>query len=592
MQQFVPERAHGMLLGVMLGDAIGAPFEFANDPTTCDGTITKIHQRTNRYAWTVKHELGQVTDDTEMACALMHVLVAGYTMESALVAYHKFANSGTHCIGRNTRALLNGYKSNVLAKYKYNAEQQFPDAEARHSAQSNGHLMRSAPIALIDDASVRRSVAVADTMITNPSPVCVQIVLIYTDLLAALIRTTSHANIDECIRNAISNVGTPLDPTVKDAIEDAKNPRFARNIRANSTVKNAGWSAHSFSVSLWALAFANSFEDGMVRIVQFGGDTDTNAAIGGALLGARFGGARMRRAEELTSKNISIVLGCDPKTTTGKVGNMKTTPRPPEYHPQTLLENLFLIDQSKFSVVHFQPWYDGIQAANPPKKRVAQKRPKRDVEGTVIAVSGASQSGKTTLCKALLEQFGKDRCKLLSQDSFRFERLPKRDVVDGKPSWEGAKFTDFEKLNDAIMSAKEEYEYVFVEGYTLLDNDATWNMADCVYWVESDEATGAHRRSKFPQPWENAANYYRGVVWPAHLMYRERVDGKVSGQTIPFTRLQCNSSVAERVWQVCNELSMPAVATPTDKGGRGKRRAPATDAVVPPAAIGSSDEED
>lgn len=591
MQQIVPERARGMLLGVMLGDAIGAPFEFANNPATCDGTITKIHKRTNRHAWTVKHELGQVTDDTEMACALMHVLVDRYTVESALVAYHKFANSGTYCIGKNTRALLKDYKSNVLAKYKYNAEQQFPDDEARHSAQSNGHLMRSAPIALIDDAPVRRSVAMADTMLTNPSPVCVQIVLIYTDLLAALIRTTSDSNIDECIRNTISNVGTPLDPVVKEAIEDAKNPIFARNVRSNSTVKNSGWSAHSFSVSLWALAFANSFEDGMVRIIRLGGDTDTNAAIGGALLGARFGEVRMR-AEELTSNNISIVLGCDPKTTTGKVGNMKTTPRPPEYHPQTLIDNLALLDQSKFSVVHFQSWYDGIQAAPPPKKRVAQKRPKRDVDGTVIAVSGASQSGKTTLCKALLKQLGKDRCKLLSQDSFRFERLPKRDVVDGKPSWEGAKFTDFEKLNDAITSANEEYEYVFVEGYTLLDNDATWNMADRVYWVESDEATGAHRRSKFPPPWENAANYYSGAVWPAHLMYKERVDGKISGHATPFIRLQGNSSVTERVWQMATELGMPLASTATDKRGRGKRRAPATGSTSGAATSTPSDEED
>ena len=590
MQQIVEERARGMLLGVMLGDAIGAPFEFGNKPATCDGTITKIHKRTNEYAWTTKHELGQVTDDTEMACALMHVLVAGYTVEGALVAYHKFANSGTYCIGRNTRALLKDFKSNVLAKYKYNAEQRFPDDEARHSAQSNGHLMRSAPVALIDDASVRHSVAVADTMLTNPSQVCVQIVLIYTDLLAALIRTTSHTNIEECTREAISTLGMPLEPIVKQAIEDARNPNFERNVRSNSGVKNAGWSAHAFSVSLWALAFANSFEGGMVRIIQLGGDTDTNAAIGGALLGARFGEERLR-AEELTSKNISIVLGCDPKTTHGKVGNIKTTPRPPEYHPQTLLNNLPLVDQSKLSVVHFQSWYDGIQAAPPPKKRVAQKRPKRDVDGAVIAISGASQSGKTTLCKALLEQIGKERCKLLSQDSFRVDRLPKRDVVDGKPSWEGAKFTDFEKLNNAIVSAKEEYEYVFVEGYTLLDNDTTWNMAERVYWLESDEATGAHRRSKFPLPWETAANYYSVAVWPYHLKYKERIDSNVLVHTIPFTRLQPNSSVVELVSQIVPELGASVTSTST-KNHRGKRRAPATDAAVPPATLGASDEED
>ena len=42
-------------------------------------------------------------------------------------------------------------------------------------------------------------------------------------------------------------------------------------------------------IAFSALASATIFEDGLVAVVARGGDTDTNGAVAGALLGARFG---------------------------------------------------------------------------------------------------------------------------------------------------------------------------------------------------------------------------------------------------------------------------------------------------------------
>ncbi|MXY85388.1 MAG: ADP-ribosylglycohydrolase family protein, partial [Chloroflexi bacterium] len=41
--------------------------------------------------------------------------------------------------------------------------------------------------------------------------------------------------------------------------------------------------------ALWCLDTNDGLEEALIRIVNAGGDTDTNAAVAGAVLGARFG---------------------------------------------------------------------------------------------------------------------------------------------------------------------------------------------------------------------------------------------------------------------------------------------------------------
>ena len=50
-----------------------------------------------------------------------------------------------------------------------------------------------------------------------------------------------------------------------------------------------GYVLRTIEIAFSALASATSFEDGVVAVVARGGDTDTNGAVAGALLGAKFG---------------------------------------------------------------------------------------------------------------------------------------------------------------------------------------------------------------------------------------------------------------------------------------------------------------
>lgn len=50
-----------------------------------------------------------------------------------------------------------------------------------------------------------------------------------------------------------------------------------------------GYTLLTLSVALWAFWHAESFEDGLLKVVNAGGDADTNAATACAILGAKFG---------------------------------------------------------------------------------------------------------------------------------------------------------------------------------------------------------------------------------------------------------------------------------------------------------------
>jgi ADP-ribosylglycohydrolase len=74
-----------------------------------------------------------------------------------------------------------------------------------------------------------------------------------------------------------------VDPTVREAVTGAAESPPADYLRRQ------GWVLTAFRNAWWQLLHAESLETGVIDTVMQGGDTDTNAAICGALLGAVHG---------------------------------------------------------------------------------------------------------------------------------------------------------------------------------------------------------------------------------------------------------------------------------------------------------------
>ncbi|MDQ5848706.1 MAG: ADP-ribosylglycohydrolase family protein, partial [Pseudomonadota bacterium] len=87
-----------------------------------------------------------------------------------------------------------------------------------------------------------------------------------------------------------------------------------------------GWVLTALGNAFYALLNLG-FEEALIQTVGQGGDTDTNAAICGALLGAAHG------REAIPSRWILPVLACRPLAECGAL-----RPRPIDYWPDDVLE--------------------------------------------------------------------------------------------------------------------------------------------------------------------------------------------------------------------------------------------------------------
>lgn len=525
----------GMLLGVVYGDVLGGPCEFGNPnrATKFDGKITDswfISHR-SRYGQFHSYERGQATDDSEMTISNMRNIAKGYTLDGAIQSYLHFVNSGTRSLGTNTRKLFHGYKTPKLFWDRYN--KQFSSSDAIEASQSNGHLMRAPPLSLIADAQARQLAVKIDTMITNPSEVALEVSRIFVDILHDLIHlpdTSGKALIKQRVEKEMASMTDG--GTVKQSLQDALEPDFPRDLK-----ENRGWSLHSLSAALWAGIHATTFQEGIVRVIHKGGDSDTNASIAGAILGARFG-EHQCLSESIVAANWSIIMDCKPSIRSGtKTSPEKVELRPEEYHPKQLQVLLLQVRAASQNPTKLQEDLTKLE-------NVVKVKRARTARGLVIAITGSTASGKTTLAKAVKTYLAQHKknivCSVVSQDSYRLPgNIP---LGDGKVSWEHESFTDWRKLVKTIKGEKLTCDVVLVEGYLLLANQQLMGLVERCVNVDSTIEQVVARRTTFPDGFANVEEYVKNALWPKHLELH-----------IPATatNLSADSTVETRTSEIC-----------------------------------------
>jgi ADP-ribosyl-[dinitrogen reductase] hydrolase len=116
------------------------------------------------------------------------------------------------------------------------------------------------------------------------------------------------------------------------AVQHSKGPardavkRGAAGARPTDFFTHPGWVVLALQNAFYCL-MKMDLEEALVSTVGQGGDTDTNAAIAGALLGAAHG------REGIPPRWIFAVLSCRPLAESGAL-----RPRPVEYWPDDILE--------------------------------------------------------------------------------------------------------------------------------------------------------------------------------------------------------------------------------------------------------------
>jgi ADP-ribosyl-[dinitrogen reductase] hydrolase len=272
------DRVVGLLVGAAVGDALGAPFEFAPRGTFSarlpdrrpDGEGDMIGGGV--FDWAP----GEFTDDTQMGLALAASLIArdGYDPDELWGRWRTWSHSARD-VGSATRS--------ALAHHDWRAVvHDDPERTA-----GNGSLMRAFPLAIatlgVDDTAAR-AVTVHQSTLTHAHPAAawgawLGVAMMRGALLGDDPLGTLASELDTLSR---------LDPRHAARFVTMLDPAWGPQDADRDGVGNGSvWGC--LAQAVWALRHHGSSQEAIAGAVDLGQDTDTVACVVGAIAGARDG---------------------------------------------------------------------------------------------------------------------------------------------------------------------------------------------------------------------------------------------------------------------------------------------------------------
>ena len=278
-------KRYGAMYGQAIGDALGVPIEFKKRREIEDlfpqggpfDYAKDIRTHDN-------FEPGEWSDDTEQALCILYAYLEGdpntpIEQQIAKQIHRWFTEDGKGC-GGHTREVVT---HKLFLETPLQASQEVWEGRDRGSAP-NGGVMRTAAVGIINpwDLNWTENAAVSCCAVTHFDPRCVASAVAVSIAIAGLIQGW--------------------------AIKDVTNEAMERAFKYNAEVipfirtkdlgaldldrEGIGYTYKCMGAGFWAL---RKFEEQgdfltcLVDILREGGDTDTNGAVAGALLGAACG---------------------------------------------------------------------------------------------------------------------------------------------------------------------------------------------------------------------------------------------------------------------------------------------------------------
>ncbi|MCL1829322.1 MAG: ADP-ribosylglycohydrolase family protein [Oscillospiraceae bacterium] len=264
------DRFLGALLGVAVGDALGAPLEFLSAEE-----IKKRHGGEVRDmiggGW-LNVVPGEITDDTEMTLAVAEGIVESHFNPIPAIGRRFIAwyDSGPKDMGDCCRAAIAAAKERGAENYRdwYRAAQRVHKEKGGRTA-GNGALMRTIFPALWYGAEAP-AIAGQIAHMTHIHRHSHLAVTVYTIAVEDIIARREAA--PERLRERIRHYMEPV-----------------RRLTGGNDPEPDGYAPNSLMCAVNAVTDTSCFEDALIRAVNLGGDADTIGAIAGGLAGALYG---------------------------------------------------------------------------------------------------------------------------------------------------------------------------------------------------------------------------------------------------------------------------------------------------------------
>ena len=267
------------LLGLAIGDALGAPVEFMPPGTFEPVTGFRSGGRFNL-------DPGQWTDDTSMALCLAESLIEckDFDPKDQMDSYLKWVKNGYlsstgYCfdIGQTC--------SRALADYRFTGE---PFSGPTHERSAgNGSLMRLAPIPLFYCSDPEKAIYYAgeSSRTTHGGKEAIDACRYYCGLIVGALQGKSKEELLSPLYCPIDGLWErePLAPKIEEVAKGSYKQKEPPDI------VGSGYVVKSMEAALWAFYKTDCFRDGALLAVNLGNDADTTGAIYGQLAGAFYG---------------------------------------------------------------------------------------------------------------------------------------------------------------------------------------------------------------------------------------------------------------------------------------------------------------
>lgn len=272
-------RARGALLGLVAGNQLGVPTERLGTP---EAIREAFPQGVRNLAPPPQGSL--YDDDAALTLLLAESLADRGDFDAGDVAQRwvKWMQLDGRGIGPITRRALRLIEKGTEP---FEAGRLARESAGRMSA-GNGSVMRCIPVALRFHDNVDKLIRVSSQQaaITHSDERCTWGAAAVN--LAA--RELLHGNpyfVDEVAHRLADRAPRAL----RDAI--GRVPREQQSDLPITVPGETGYVVHCVEIAFWCATHSQSMEEALVFLAEAGGDTDTNAAVAGALLGARDGEA-------------------------------------------------------------------------------------------------------------------------------------------------------------------------------------------------------------------------------------------------------------------------------------------------------------
>lgn len=270
------DKTRGMLVGLAVGDALGANLEFTihNHRDITDDKIAMHDGMWPKGAW---------TDDTSMALCLGNSLLErrGYDSYDVMEKYQNWVRKG-YCSYDNRPAVDVGNQiQDALSRFE--SEPIIDEYDERSERAGNGAIMRLAPV-VIATANLPFKNTVKLAQISARETHYSWEAEAGTEVFAAMLRSALEATDKaEVIHVEQFSTGEIYDDILKRVLKGSE-------LSCQIYLENlGGYIVDALAIAIWGFRNFDNFASGMNAVMKLGGDTDTNGAIYGQLAGAYYG---------------------------------------------------------------------------------------------------------------------------------------------------------------------------------------------------------------------------------------------------------------------------------------------------------------